>query len=253
MTPTPGSSEGSPGFQAPLVEVQNLTVRFGPVTVLDRVSFCIHSGEFLAVLGPNGSGKTTLFYCLLGLIPYEGGVRNRARRIGFVPQIKTFDRSFPGQPVEVVLSGITNSWPGPWSRRAQGRAREALRWVGADQYADQPLASLSGGQLQRVYLARGLVQEPDLLLLDEPAAGVDRVGEADLYQYLESYQQEHPRAAIAMITHDWDVARYHADKALILKHGVIGFGPSETVVEEERLRQAFGHIGHAHALGPENG
>jgi len=252
MTPTPDPLKDTAGTGDAVVEVRDLSVRFGPVTALDRVSFAIQPGEFLAVLGPNGSGKTTLFHCLLGLTPHSGRVRNRARRIGFVPQIKTFDRSFPGRPIEVVVSGITGYWPAPWSRRYRRRAREALAMVGAADYAEQGLATLSGGQLQRVYLARGLVQNPDLLLLDEPAAGVDWVGEADLYQYLESYLRDHPESAIAMITHDWEVARYHADKALILNHRVIGFGPSQQVVTEDCLRKAFGHIGHAHALGPAN-
>lgn len=249
MTPTP---DRAPSREAakPLVAVRDLSVRFGRVTALNRVSFDVRPGEFLAVLGPNGSGKTTLFHCLLGMTPFSGEVHNRAGRIGFVPQIKTFDRSFPGRPVEVVTSGILGAWPGPWHRGDRERAREMLRWVGAGAYADQRLATLSGGQLQRVYLARGLVQDPELLLLDEPAAGVDRVGEADLFHYLETYQREHPGAAIAMITHDWDVARHHADKALILNQRVIGFGPSERILTEKYLRQAFGHIGHPHVLGP---
>jgi zinc transport system ATP-binding protein len=121
--------------------------------------------------------------------------------------------------------------------------------VGAAAYADRPLAGLSGGQLQRVYLARALVHSPELLLLDEPAAGVDRVGEHDLYEYLEGYQAANPDMAIAMITHDWDVARHHASKSLILNHRVIGFGPSAEVLTEDCLRQAFGHMGHAHELG----
>ncbi|HKJ70961.1 MAG TPA: metal ABC transporter ATP-binding protein [Gammaproteobacteria bacterium] len=236
-----------------MVSARGLTVRFGDVSALEDVSFHIRPGDFLAVLGPNGSGKTTLFHCLLGLLGYRGTIDNRARRIGFVPQIKTFDRSFPGRPVEVVTSGITGRWPGWRDRRHFDRARAALERVGAAEYADRPLAALSGGQLQRVYLARALVHEPELLLLDEPATGVDRVGEHDLYEYLEAYQAEHPGVAIAMITHDWEVARHHASRSLILNHRVIGFGPSAEVVTDECLRRAFGHMGHAHELGAARG
>ena len=245
--PTAPSPEAPAGGQA-LVEVADLTIRFGAVTALDHVSFSLHPGQFLAVLGPNGSGKTTLFRCLLGLLPYEGTIHTRARRIGFVPQIKTFDRTFPGRAVEVVLSGITGRWPG-WGARRREQALAALRRVGAEDFADRPIASLSGGQLQRVYLARALVHQPDLLLLDEPAAGIDRVGEADLYQYLEDYQAAHPGVAIAMITHDWEVARHHAHVSLVLNHRVISFGPSSEVITESSLRRAFGHVGHEHALG----
>ncbi len=248
----PTGPSPAPEAAPPLVEIANLTVRFGAVTALDHVTFNLRPGQFLAVLGPNGSGKTTLFRCLLGLIPYAGTVRNRASRIGFVPQIKTFDRTFPGKAVEVVLSGITGAWPGWHHRRFRAQALAALDRVGAADFADRPIATLSGGQLQRVYLARALVHEPDLLLLDEPAAGVDRAGEADLYQYLEEYQSSHPGMAIAMITHDWEVARHHAHVSLVLNHRVICFGPSADVLTEGSLRQAFGHMGHAHALGPDH-
>ncbi|MEF8792596.1 metal ABC transporter ATP-binding protein [Thiohalorhabdus sp.] len=237
----------------PLVTTEGVSVRFGDVTALDNVRFKIDPGDFLAVLGPNGSGKTTLFHCILGLTDYRGTIVNRAQRVGFVPQIKNFDRSFPGKAVEVVTSGVTDRWPGWRDRRHFPRARAALAWVGASDYAERQLAALSGGQLQRVYLARALVHEPDLLLLDEPAAGIDRAGEYDIYEYLEAYQRERPGVAIAMITHDWEVARHHADKSLILNHRVIGFGPSNQVLTEDCLRQAFGHMGHAHALGSNHG
>ena len=235
-----------------VVDVQGLTVHFGEVLALEDVSFHVGPGEFLTVLGPNGSGKTTLFRCLLGLTDYSGTIRNSAQRLGYVPQLKTFDRSFPGQAMEVVLSGITGTWPVRIGAQRKQQALEALARVGAAGYADRPIGTLSGGQLQRVYLARALVHHPDLLLLDEPAAGVDRVGEQDLYQLLEDYQADHPDLAIIMITHDWEVARHHADTSLILNHRVVGFGPSTEVLTEECLRQAFGHMGHSHTLGPDH-
>lgn len=234
----------------PLVRVEGLTVRYGAVTALENVDLTITPGMFLAVLGANGSGKTTLFRCLLGLSGYEGRVKNHARRIGYVPQIKNFDRTFPGRSEEVVISGIIGAWPGPLAlRRYRERARTALAEVGAEAYADRPLHALSGGQLQRVYLARALVHDPDLLMLDEPAAGVDRAGEADLYECLEGYQARNPRLAVAMITHDWEVARHHADTSLMLDHAVLAFGPSAEVLTEDTLRRAFGHVGHHHDLG----
>ncbi|MFB6259639.1 MAG: metal ABC transporter ATP-binding protein [Thiohalorhabdaceae bacterium] len=247
----PTAADPPPDY--PLVTADGVTVRFGDVTALDQVRFHIDPGDFLAVLGPNGSGKTTLFHCILGLTAYRGTIVNHAQRVGFVPQIKNFDRSFPGKAVEVVTSGITGRWPAWRDRRHFPQARAALERVGATGSAERPLAALSGGQLQRVYLARALVHDPDLLLLDEPAAGVDRVGEYDIYEYLEAYQGENPGVAIAMITHDWEVARHHADKSLILNHRVIGFGPSTEVLTEDCLRQAFGHMGHAHELGSGRG
>ena len=233
----------------PVVRARGLTVTRGTLTVLEALDFQLAPGEFLAVLGPNGSGKTTLVQALLGAVPHGGTIENRAQRIGYVPQLKTFDRSFPGRAEELVRSGLANAWP--FRRRGPDvdRARTALERVGAAEVADRPIARLSGGQLQRVYLARALVHGPDLLLLDEPAAGVDVVGERDLYQLLEQQQAHHPELAILMVTHDWEVARHHADTSLILNGRAIGFGPSQEVLTEHCLRQAFGHLGHAHQLG----
>ena len=241
-----------PTTAEPIVAVRDLSVRYGDVTALEEVSFDLPPGRFLAILGPNGSGKTTLFRCLMGLAHYAGEIHTRAERIGYVPQIKTFDRTFPGLAEEVVLSALVGAWPGWRAYRFRDRARAALASVGAADYAHQPIASLSGGQLQRVYLARALVTWPDLLLLDEPAAGVDRAGERDLYDHIEGYQARKPEAAVAMITHDWEVARHHADLSLVLNHRVLGFGPSAEVLTEDCLRRAFGHMGHAHALGPDD-
>lgn len=232
-----------------VVRAVGLTVTRGALTVLEGVDFTLCPGQFLAVLGPNGSGKTTLVQALLGTVPHQGRITIGARRIGYVPQLKTFDRSFPGRAEELVRSGLANAWP--FRRRSPevARARAALERVGAAEVADRPIARLSGGQLQRVYLARALVHEPDLLLLDEPAASVDYVGERDLYQLLEQQQAHYPELAILMVTHDWEVARHHADRSLILNGRAIGFGPSAEVLTERCLRQAFGHLGHAHQLG----
>jgi zinc transport system ATP-binding protein len=234
---------------APIVRAEGLTVVRGALQVLQGVGFSLYPGQFLAVLGPNGSGKTTLVQALLGAVPYQGRIDSRARRIGYVPQLKGFDRSFPGRAEELVRSGLSNAWPFRRRGAEVQKARAALERVGAAAVADRPISRLSGGQLQRVYLARALVHEPDLLLLDEPAAGVDVVGERDLYQLLEQQQADHPDLAILMVTHDWEVARHHAHTSLVLNGRAIAFGPSAEVLTEHCLRQAFGHLGHAHHLG----
>lgn len=230
-------------------------MRFGEVEPLKGVSLSVPEGAFVAVVGPNGAGKSTLFKVLLGLLPFQGEVRVFGRRprevdpglLGYVPQIKTFDRSFPALSLELVVSGIRRAWPFRVTRKERARALEALEEVGALELAERPLGRLSGGQLQRVFLARALVKRPRLLLLDEPATGIDPLGEQDLYRLLEAYQAR-SGATVLMITHDWEAAFHHATHVLVLNRDVIGFGPPERALSEECLRRAFGHLGHAHAI-----
>src|SRR5699024_3629707 len=111
------------------------------------------------------------------------------RRIGYVPQLKTFDRTFPATALELVVSGLRRSWPALVRRRERSAAQEMLAHVGAGHLQRRPLAGLSGSELQRVYMARALVRRPSIVLLDEPATGVDFLAEHDLYDLLERYQQ----------------------------------------------------------------
>ena len=236
------------------LEIQDLSVRFGEFWALEGVSLSVPEGAFVAIVGPNGAGKSTLLKAVLGLIPFLGEVRAFGLPLaqadpmwfGYVPQIKTFDRSFPALALELVLTGLRRRWPFRISPAEREEARKVLKRVGAEDLAERPLGRLSGGQLQRVYLARALIRRPRILLLDEPATGVDRVGEADLYHYLEDYQKA-SGAAVLMITHDWEAA-HHATHVLVLNRKVVGFGPPEKALTEACLRQAFGHVGHAHGL-----
>jgi len=164
-----------------------------------------------------------------------------------VPQFKTLDRSFPALSIELVASGLRRRWPFRLAAREREAARAALRRVRGEDLAYRRLSRLSGGELQRVYLARAFVRGPRMLLLDEPATGMDVLGEADMYRVLEQYQRDH-RATVLMITHDWEAARHHATHVLILNRRVIGFGPPERALSDECLRRAFGHVGHPHGL-----
>lgn len=242
----------------PFVETHKLHVRFGRLEVLKNISFRVQAGDFLAVLGPNGSGKTTLMKVLLGLVrPHSGTVRVLDRptrsadpqRIGYVPQIKTLDRSFPALAVELVLTGLRQEWPARVSNEDRSKAVRALQYVGAEHLAERPLGHLSGGELQRVYLARTLVRAPELILLDEPATAIDTAGASDLYDMLENYQAQR-KATIIMVTHDLNAALHHASHVLLIDGRQLSFGPPEEALSETHLREAFGHVGHPHLMQP---
>lgn len=248
----------------PVIEFDHFSIRFGDFQALSDISLRIEEGSFVAIVGPNGAGKSTLLKSLLGLT--SGNLKDGSTQVlgsvrvfgvlpqqvqpgwvGYVPQAKSFDRSFPALAVEVVVSGLRRSWPFRLTKAERLKALAMLEKVGALPLADRRLGRLSGGELQRVYLARSLVRQPKLLLLDEPATGVDALGEADLYRHLESYQTQ-TGATILMITHDWEAAQHHASRVLVMNRRVVGFGPPEEVLCHDCLAQAFGHMGHRHGL-----
>lgn len=239
----------------PALHVHHLWVRFGDYQVLEDVTFDLAAGEFLAIVGPNGAGKSTLIKVALGLVRPQRGHATIfgdsapavARRVGYVPQLKTFDRSFPATTIELVASGLRRRWPVRLRAAEREAALAALTRVGGERLAARTLAKLSGGELQRAFLARALVRRPDIVFLDEPATGVDFLAEHDLYDLLERYQQD-SGATVVMITHDLATARYHASYVAVLNRQLHGFGPPTEVLCEPVLKRAYGHLGHGHAL-----
>lgn len=237
----------------PAIHVHQVSVRFGDAQVLADVTFDLEAGHFLALVGPNGAGKSTLVKVALGLLRPDRGhaavfgrdAGDVPEQIGYVPQLKTFDRSFPATAVELVVTGLRRRWPARVRRDERERAVAALADVGAAGLADRALARLSGGELQRVYLARALARRPALVLLDEPATGVDYLAEHDLYDLLERYQRD-SGATVAMVTHDLAAARYHASRVLVLNRRVFGFGLPDDVMCDACLQEAYGHVGHSH-------
>lgn len=237
-----------------VIEIKNLSLSYGEIKVLEDINLSIPENSFVSIVGPNGAGKTTLMKILLGLIKHSSGeVKILGKHpdevdpalVGYVPQIKTMDRSFPALAIELVSSGITQRWPWLIKGEQRNKALEALSLVNADKLANRTLSELSGGELQRVCLARSIVRNPKLVVLDEPASGIDAIGEADLYNLLEAYQNK-SGATILMITHDWHVANHHSDFVLLLNRKQVSFGPPSESLSEQNLRIAFGHIGHVH-------
>jgi zinc transport system ATP-binding protein len=240
-----------------LLSVNNLNVHFGSQHILDSLNFEVPEQSFFTVIGPNGAGKTVLTKTVMGLLePSEGEVRLLGKLprkvpfqwLGYVPQLKTMDRSFPALAIELVVSGLRGSWPAWISAMEWDQAESALEKVGAGHLRNRTLAELSGGELQRVYLARSLIRKPKLVILDEPATGIDVVGEHDMYELLEKCR-ENSGCSIMMVTHDHEVAYHHSTHVLVLNHRQIGFGTPKEILREEYLRQAFGHHDHSHEVG----
>jgi len=238
------------------VEVNNLSVKFEDHIALTDLSMQIPKNSFVAIVGPNGAGKSTFLKVLLGLIsPTTGQVKIFGKTprqvdpnlIGYVPQFKTMDRSFPAVYIELVYTGLSRKWHWRLKQDSKKKACQALDQVGATHLAHRPIGKLSGGELQRVCLARSIVRQPELLMLDEPATGIDTIGEEDMYRMLEAYQKE-SGATVMMITHDWHAVTHHANYVLLLNRKQISFGPPEKTLQEDNLRMAYGHIGHKHAL-----
>jgi len=234
------------------IEAEDLEVRYNGLSVLEKVTCCADEGDFLAIVGPNGAGKSTFLKAILGLVrPSAGSLRVYGKAagtvppgwIGYVPQVKTLDRTFPGRPIELVVSGLRRRWPARIKKKERETAMAALEQVGAAHLARRSLSNLSGGEMQRVYLAFGLVRRPRMVIMDEPSAGIDVVGQKTLYIVLEEYRED-ANATIVMVTHDWGVAHHHASCVLIINRTMISFGPPREALREEYLRKAYGHTGH---------
>jgi zinc transport system ATP-binding protein len=202
-------SETAEMAETPLVEVRQVTFGYGREMVLDHVDLEIQPRDFLAVIGPNGGGKTTLLKVMLGLLrPWSGEVvfnlpsgLDPRGRLGYVPQFSTFDKDFPLRVADMVLMGRLGkrSFLRPWSREDRAAADQALERLGLRDIARAHVSEISGGQLQRVLIARALVAAPEILFLDEPTASIDAESRETLRDLLEDLNRTIP---IVVVTHD---------------------------------------------------
>ena len=190
-----------------LIELRDVSLGYDSRPVIADVSFTIERGEFLALLGPNGAGKTTLLRGILGLIPVLAGriVDGFDRTVnppGYVPQRDTLDPIFPLSALEVVLMGTYAKLPPLWpvGRKLRRLAAQCLDQVGLAAVAGRPFWALSGGQKQRVLIARALAAEPQVMLLDEPTAGVDHDAEAAITQLIAQLHREQ-HLTVVLVTH----------------------------------------------------
>lgn len=191
-----------------LIELTDVDAAYNDEFVLRKASIKVLSRDFIGVIGPNGGGKTTLVKVMLGLIkPVNGKVMNHMKRgddylpIGYLPQINSIDKKFPISVDQVVQSGHMkrNKMTGRFSKSDRDRSMAIMGTMGISQLSGRPIGELSGGQLQRVFLARALVSSPRLLILDEPNTFVDNAFESELYEMLLDLNKE---MAIMIVSHD---------------------------------------------------
>ena len=215
-----------------LLAANDISVALGGDEVLSHVTFAMQAGEIVTILGPNGSGKSTLLRALLGILPLTTGTVTRAPglRLGYVPQRLAVDRSLP-LTVRRFLS-----LP---HRVADQAATAALTRVGLNGLGPRQMAGLSGGQFQRVLLARALLNAPHLLVLDEPTQGLDQPGEAAFYRLIAEVRRE-TGAGVLMVSHDLHVVMAASDRVICLNHHICCEGTPRVVSNAPEYRALFG-------------
>lgn len=244
------------GGPAVAVRMRDVTFRYpgAEVDAVRSASLDIAVTEFVGVIGPNGGGKSTLLQLLLGLgTPQRGSIEVLGRapaaarsRVGYVPQRASIDAGVPANVLDIVLMGrlLPGSWGPRFARRDVEAARASLDRARIADLERRSWSTLSGGQRQRVLIARALVADVDLLLLDEPTAGVDTHREEELLDLLGDLNAELP---IVMVTHDLPLVAAHMDRAVWVDRTVIAMAASEvTVAGVERLMHGTGAGAHRH-------
>ena len=228
----PKNSQKKGKMSDDIVVLKDVFVYFEGINtpILENISFSVKEDDLIAIMGPNGGGKTTLLKVILGLIkPSKGSVevfgmppREGRKFIGYVPQHFSFDLSFPISVFDAVLMGKYNGML-KRNREEDFKAVEnALKMVEMEDFKDRQIGKLSGGQLQRVLIARALVREPKLLLLDEPTASIDPEMQNYLYELLLNLRK---RMAIIIVTHDIGAVSDYIDKIMCLNRRIFYFGP----------------------------
>jgi zinc/manganese transport system ATP-binding protein len=233
-----------------IIKAKKLTVAYKDRIIWRDADFTIKSGEFIGLLGSNGVGKTTLFKLLLGLIKpaagelllFDAKPRKGSSRIGYVPQRRPIDTDTKIEALEYVRLGLMGdgNWISTPSRATYERSKaiDALKLVDAVELAHQPLNELSGGELQRIFLAQALISQPELLLLDEPLANLDIRREHQLIRLISDVVHE-KNIAVLLIAHDINPLLSAVDRILYIANGKIASGRPEKVVTSRSLSKLY--------------
>ncbi|MCH4057075.1 MAG: metal ABC transporter ATP-binding protein [Lactobacillaceae bacterium] len=230
-----------------MLTIKNLTVAYDDTPVFTDVAVTFDAGKITGIIGPNGAGKSTMIKAILGLIKSQTGVveyndhsiKSVQKQIAYVEQRKDLDLSFPINVFDLVLTGTYGKLglfksPGK-TERATSQA--ALAKVSLTDFSKRQIGNLSGGQLQRVFVARAIVQEAEIIILDEPFVGIDLQSETAIMKILKQWRDA--GKTIIVVHHDLNKVSRYFDDLVIMNHGIIDFGPVAEVYNAQNIEQAF--------------
>ena len=234
------------------LSVENLCVRANNRHLIENITFSVEEGSIVAIIGPNGAGKTTLVKAILGLLPYSPGTvhvfgqpfkLNNSVRIGYVPQRLDFDRTVPLTVSELLSFSVPplHSLPFHQKKEEKDHISRLLETVGAQDLIYRSIGSLSGGELQRVMIAKAIVNHPKILFLDEPASGVDIEGQERFYDLVRRLNKEKGLTVI-LISHDLNVVYRFADNVLCLNRKLVCTGKPEETLTDEVIKSVYGEM-----------
>ncbi|NKB19456.1 MAG: zinc ABC transporter ATP-binding protein ZnuC [Alphaproteobacteria bacterium] len=224
----------------PLIRAENLTVNRGGQSVVDNINLTVSAGEIVTLVGPNGAGKSTLIRAILHLIDSDSGrvEREPGVTIGYVPQQLEIDPTMPLDVRRFLRLGALV---------AEADMKRALEEVGVTEVIDTPMQGLSGGEMRRVLLARALLRDPDLLVLDEPTAGVDFGGQAELYELIR-HIRDRRQCGILLVSHNLHLVMAATDRVLCLNHHICCEGQPDAVTRNPAYLELFGSEAVASAM-----
>jgi ABC-type Mn2+/Zn2+ transport system ATPase subunit len=236
-----------------IIELNNITVRKEKGLLLDGISLCVSGNEFIGIIGPNGAGKTTLLNVIAGFERFEGMLslfgrqeswtrsRETRLRVGYIPQLFQIDPAFPILALEAVMTGAMGRLglfhsPG---KRERGKAMQLMEMMRVDHLADRPLGHLSGGERQKVSLARAILQQPDILLMDEPTANLDIAVQKEVLNLLDEIHKQ-KTLTLLFVTHDFNMLPAAMRRAVLLNHGKKVFeGDIHRALSSDTLSRLF--------------
>lgn len=230
-----------------MLTVKNLTVAYDDTPVFSDVAVNFNAGKITGIIGPNGAGKSTLIKAILNLIKVKQGqvdydgksIKSVQKSIAYVEQRKDLDLTFPIDVFDLVLTGTYGKLglfknPGKTEKQA---SREALKQVSLSEFSKRQIGNLSGGQLQRVFVARAIVQQAEIIILDEPFVGIDLQSETAIMSILKQWRDA--GKTIIVIHHDLNKVTKYFDDLVVLNHGIVDFGPTKEVYNPQNIERAF--------------
>lgn len=234
-----------------IIEIKKLQVKYGATTVLENINFSVEKGAYIGLAGPNGAGKSTLIKAILGLIPSQGEIIiageksknfNHFEKIGYLPQKgQNFNQIFPASVLEIVTLGTLaqKKWPKKITSLDRKKTEKILKTLGIFELKDRPVGELSGGEQQRVFLARALVNNPEILILDEPSTALDPAIRESFFALINKLNKE-LGVTIILITHDIGHIGAYAKQLLYLDKKVIFYGAFSDFCHSQNMGEYFG-------------